>query len=256
MNFNMTKKLIEHHNIPSHLVDDYLNPSPKHLIIDKMLNMDQAVTVVFKAIKNKQSISIFSDVDCDGVTATAIMYNYLSNFTKNLSYFYSQRSEGHGINKVENVPKTDILIIVDSSTNDVQKCKEISENGTTVIILDHHQVEEYNPYAILVNPQQNGCSYPNKNISGAGIALKFCIAFDSVTNTKYSQKLFDLAAVGILADVMDMSELENRYIVSKGLNAIYNEGIKEIIKHKKLKDINSTSITLAFILIFYFFNHK
>lgn len=81
------------------------------------------------AIENGKMITIFADNDPDGICSTAIMYNYIKKFTKKVQYFHAQRSDGHGIEIAKHlVPSdTELLIIVDSSSNDVEACKELSE---------------------------------------------------------------------------------------------------------------------------------
>jgi single-stranded-DNA-specific exonuclease len=90
------------------------------------------------------------------------MYNYLSIHTNNVGYFSSERSEGHGISSgLDKIPEgTELLIILDSSSNESDECRLIQSKGIKVIILDHHQIDNDNPNCILVNPQQIDCFYP------------------------------------------------------------------------------------------------
>ncbi|MFL1672649.1 DHH family phosphoesterase [Paenibacillus dendritiformis] len=214
-------------------------------------NIEHASTRIRKAIHNNERISIFGDPDSDGVNATVIMYNYLNHFTNNVGYFHNQRSTGHGINTSKHlVPEDiDLLIIVDSSSNDVEETKEIASRGIDVIILDHHLVDTVNPYCILVNPQQGGCAYPNKHISGAVVAWKMCQVLDIEFNTKYSEELIDLAAIGLLGDQMNMLEYENRYIVKQGLSNIKNRGVKALLSafNKEKNKISSTDILYTIV---------
>jgi single-stranded-DNA-specific exonuclease len=194
-------------------------------------NIELARDRILEAIRNNEVISIFADVDNDGETATAIKYNYLSKFTDNVSYFHSQRSVGHGINSsMHLVPKgTQLLIIVDSSSNDTKECKILQDKGIDVIILDHHKIEEINPHCILVNPQQEDCPYPNKKVSGSVVAWKMTQVLDDALDSSYSNDYFDLAAIGLLGDQMNMLEYENRYIVQQGLDNVKNKGIKALL---------------------------
>lgn len=175
------------------------------------------------------------------------MYNNLKRFTDNVCYFHAQRSEGHSIDISEkDVPDgTELLIIIDSSTNSTESCKRISEKGIKIVVLDHHEQDEINDYCVLVNPQQSGCSYPNKHISGAVVAWKMCQVLDDYYNTNYSDDYYDVMAIGLQGDVMNMfTEYENRYIVHRGINNIKNIGITALLKEakKNCDKINSTEI--------------
>lgn len=177
------------------------------------------------------------------------MYNYLKNFTDNVVYFHGQRSWSHGINVAMHVvPKdTELLLIVDSSSNDFKECKELSERGMSIVILDHHLISHSNPYCkALVNPQQEGCEYENKYASGAVVCLKMCQVLDDSLNTKLSEEFLDIAGIALQGDMMrvDHTAKENRYILSSGLKNIRNKGLRYLIKEigLKLEKLSSTDI--------------
>lgn len=171
------------------------------------------------------------------------MVKYLRKFTDSVSYFYSQRSTGHGIQlSIDEVPKdTDLLIILDSSSNDADAIRQIKNSGIDIIVLDHHQIEVENPYCILVNPQQENCNYPNKSISGSVVTWKVCQTLDDYFQTNYADEYFDLVAIGLVGDVMSLMEYENRYIVSKGINNVRNIGIRALLEESK-KDQNRITV--------------
>ena len=217
-----------------------------------------------KAIENDENIVVSGDNDADGVTSTAIIIRYLrERMEKEIPYIYAERDWGHGIKEqlevgkknedrnenaernIDLIKESDLLIIVDSSSNDVDTCEKIiNEYGTDVIILDHHPVNKSEKTmkdigAILVNPQQKGCRYLNKSISGAGVVYKIVGLVEEIFDDGLidTEKFIDLAGIGIYADMMDMSILENRYIVSKGLLNINNMGVERILKSGKA-DLN------------------
>lgn len=241
-------KLAKINGIKMDKLDDFMNPKANSLHSPYLLkNIELARNMILEAIESEKQISIFGDPDCDGSTALAIMYNNLKQFTNNVCYFHGQRGLGHGIKTSMNlIPKdTDLLIIVDSSTSDVEECKKIREMGINIIILDHHPSEAENPYAIIVNPQLD--DYPNKNASGAVICWKMCQVIDDTLGTNYSEYLIDLAGIGCHADSMSMLEPENRYIVSEGLNRLNNLGLKAIldIKKRDMKELSTADISFA-----------
>lgn len=230
----------------------FLNPSPIDLNSPFMLdNMKLAVDTVINSIFNNKKIGIYADVDTDGVTSTAITYNYLKNFTDNIEILYHQRKDGHGV-KVENCinANVDLVIIVDSSTNSVEECKELREKGVDVIILDHHLAETDNPYAVIVNPQI--CSYPNKELSGAGVVFQFCRAMDEIMNTEYAFTQIELVAIGLIGDMMNVTQPETRYLIYEGLSKIRSQDRSPTLDIA-LKELNSwympNATDIAFSLV-------
>lgn len=232
-----------------HGIDDvqrFTNPTANELHDPYLLkNIDLARNRILKAMRDKEMISIYADVDFDGCSSCAIMYRYLRNFTENVTYFHAQRSDGHGIYQSKNdIPVgTQLLIIVDSSSDEVETCKEISERGIDIVILDHHEMKKTNNHCTLVNPQQHDCNYPNKNASGSLITWKMCQILDENLGEEYSWDYVDLAGTGVFSDQMSMLEFENRYIVKTALDNINNLGLKAALKvMDKQGELSTTDI--------------
>jgi single-stranded-DNA-specific exonuclease len=228
-------------------LEDWINPPSKYVHSPYMLsNIDLAVQRIIKAIHTQQKIQIVADIDTDGVCSTGIMYNYLKELTPNITYIHSQRSEGHGVETVLDKIQDDtqLVIIVDSSSNSVEACKELKEKEKDVIIIDHHKVDRINPYAILVNCQLNG--YPNKELSGSAMVYKVCQVLDEYLDIDMADNFLDLTAIGLVGDMMSVRDMENRYLIYNGINKINNLGIKEILKQSGVdfsEGITSTDIS-------------
>ena len=240
-NQDVLTKLVKINGIES--PNEFFKPSKKHLHGPELLgNIDNATDKIISAIKNNDLIGISFDVDYDGISAGSIMYRYLKNFTDNIYYMYPDGRE-HGIeyqtDKIK--PNKKLVIIVDSSTNSIDTCKELAEQGLELIILDHHQLDQgENKYATIVNPQL--CDYPNKEISGAGVVWKTIQVLDSKLNSNYNNNFIDLVGSALVADVMDMSVLENRYLVYQALDNIKNKGLKAILQIMKPNHIDSSTV--------------
>jgi len=206
-----------------HGVEDvfgFLNPSEDELNSPYLLeNIEDAVHLIADHVIRGCKIVIHIDQDNDGVNSGALTYSYLKNFTDNVSYIHSQREDGHGVEMSENLidDDTDLLIIIDSSSNSVDACKRISEKGIQIIIIDHHKIDIRNDFCILVNPQSQGCKYPNKNSSASVIAWQVIRVLDDYFSSSLSHNYISMAAIGLIGDVMSLKEDENRYIVSEGL---------------------------------------
>jgi single-stranded-DNA-specific exonuclease len=212
-------------------------------------NIEIARNKILNAIHNHKFISIYADIDCDGITAASIMYNYLRNFTDKVAYFHSQRSQGHSIDVGYELipPETELLIIVDSSTSSDKTCRMISEKGIDIIIIDHHEPENKNPYALIINPQLD--NYKNKNISGAGLAFKMIQVLDDTLASDTYMDFIDLAGIGLYGDAMSMREPENRYIVDQALKSITNPGIRALLTVTNKNMLNLTSTDLAYSIV-------
>lgn len=211
--------------------EHFFNPTEDDLLpLDSLLRIEDAFRRVDKAIKEDEKISILFDTDLDGTSSGAIITRYLKNFTNNIKTYIDEGKQ-HGLigQDIEKFHDVDLLIIVDSLDKDESQYKKLHESGTDIIILDHHAIKEiipYDKYAILVSSQRN---YGNPQLSGAGVTWKFCKYMDKQYLTGYADELADLAACGLVGDMMDMTVMENRYIVSKGLSKIYNPAIKKIV---------------------------
>lgn len=224
--------------------EHFFNPTEDDLLpLDSLLRIEDAFRRVDKAIKEDEKISILFDTDLDGTSSGAIITRYLKNFTSNIKTYIDEGKQ-HGLigQDIEKFHDVDLLIIVDSLDKDESQYKKLHESGTDIIILDHHAIKEiipYDKYAILVSSQRN---YGNPQLSGAGVTWKFCKYMDEQYLTGYADELADLAACGLVGDMMDMTVMENRYIVSKGLSKIYNPAIKKIMGGF---EFNSTAISFS-----------
>lgn len=256
-------------------IEDYqkfLNPTEEELHDPySMKNIQDASNRIIKAIDKNERIIVSYDPDADGLTATTIMLRYLKNYTDNVDYIYGERSDGHGITEMikvssldplkdadriehnksntDKIRNADLLILIDSSSNDVETCKFIKEKlNTDIIILDHHAIESKNPYALLVNPQQDECEYPNKYLSGAGVVFKTIQVMEDTLNQVDVWQYIDLVAVGLYADVMRLDILENRYLIMQGLRNMKNTGLVRILKGGKVNTYKMKGDAIGFTI--------
>ena len=199
--------------------DDILNP----LLLD---NIELAAKTLIKHIKENNQMFICVDPDCDGMTSAAIFINYLyklfPSYVINKVKYGLPKGKQHGVN-VNNIPLgTSLVVAIDSSSSSFEETKELKNKNIEVIVLDHHESEHVDENAIIVNNQL--CDYPTKSLSGAGIAFKFCSYLDSLLSEdkRYADELLDLAALGMIADMVSLKDFETRRIITKGLAAPKN----------------------------------
>ena len=213
----------------------FLNPGPEQLHAPaSLLDVHLAVSRIYQALEQHESILIFGDNDVDGVAATAILHSYLKRLDARVHYFIPDRLEdGYSLTPqaIEKIRQwgAELVITVDHGSTSVAGALALRREGIDLIITDHHRMGHDRPPAIaLVNPQQEDCGYPFAELSAAGVAYKLLCALDQhLTSINYwdargichtsPDYYLDLVA---LATVADMAPLlgENRILVKLGLD--------------------------------------
>ena len=216
-----------------------VNASAVH---DGMLlkNMIRGLNMLHWHIQNNSKIHIIDDVDVDGLTSGAIIDNYILNINPNIIITHSMNDNKiHGI-VVKNLEEYNfnLLIVPDAGSSDIKQCKELVETrDVDILIVDHHELEEDNPYAVVINFQDG--QYPNITLSGAGVVYKFIKEYDKKYGFNFSDNYLDLVAIGMIADSMDLRNYETRHLAIEGLKSINNEFMKQfLVKNKVLEGEN------------------
>lgn len=227
------ERVLTNRGIKKEDIQHYLNTNHFDLINPSALdNIDIATKLLISHIKKGSKMFLIPDVDVDGFTSSAIFINYLytlfpSYVLNNISYDLHTGKQ-HGI-ELDMIPDdTDIVVMIDASSNDYEQHRILKERGIDVLVIDHHEAPSVSSDAIVVNNQM--CNYPNKTLCGAGVVFKFISYMDSLLGIHNADKFYDLAALGEIADVMDLRNFETRYIVSKGLDNITNPFFKSMVK--------------------------
>lgn len=253
---NFLESLLRLRGIENYL--EYLNPKSEDLCNPYDLdNISEAADLLLEKLEDKTN-EIYFIVDCDqdGYTSSAMLWNYIKNQYPDAKLSYKiHTGKQHGledmIDGIENSgEKIDLLIVPDAGSNDYEYHERLAQMGIPIIVLDHHEAEKYSKHAIVVNNQLS-VNYPNKYLSGAGVVYKFLEVLDDKLGIQQADNYLDLAAVGIVGDMMSMTTIENRYIVSKGLSDIKNNCIEEIINKQSfsIKDKDHiTPITVSFYI--------
>lgn len=217
-------------------VDKWLNANKDDIYSPFLFpreKVNKAIKFLKDAIDDNWHLAVLIDSDVDGFTSAAIAINFLTEIKPDLKIDYIfHKNKGHGINDCFNdIPRdVDLLLTPDSSTNDIKELKELSKEGIKVLVADHHEsLETYEDENVVVINNQI-CDYPNKDFSGAGVMWDICRAFEETYHIGNAWRLIDLAALGILSDMMDFRSLETRAVIQEGLKNITNEFFKLICK--------------------------
>lgn len=269
MNFMPNEKelleiLLTNRGIKKEDWDKFLNPSYEEHIYDPFLmkNMERAVVRIFEATEAGEKIVIYSDYDCDGIPAAVIINDFFKKIGyKNFSIYIPDRhDEGYGLHKeaINDFIKDEIklLITFDLGITAIEEVALALANGIDVIITDHHLPQDDLPqaYAIL-NPKQNGCDYPDKNLCGAGIAFKLIQALVRKygeywkIHNGWDKWLLDMASLATLSDQVPLLD-ENRTIAYYGLKVLRKgkrPGLFEIFNRSgiSVSKLNEEDITFT-----------
>lgn len=233
----------------------------------KMKDMERAVQILQKKIAQKKKIRIIGDYDIDGVTATCILLKGLKRLNANVDTYIPDRvKDGYGMHE-QLIDKAledgiDTILTCDNGIAAAAEIEYAKKEGLTVIVTDHHDIpfrdtEDGRIWIIpkadaVVNPKQNDCLYPNKNICGAVVAWKLIWALYERLGID-SDEIWDfleLAAIATVGDVMDLQG-ENRIIVKEGLKKLSStsfEGLKALICVNNLEGAEITAYHVGFVV--------
>lgn len=155
------------------------------------------------------------------------LYMLFPSFVQNNITYRVHEGKQHGI-LPDTIPEdVNLVIALDSSSNDYSEHEYLKKNGIDVLVIDHHEAEKISEYACVINNQL--CDYPTKSLSGVGMVYKFCSYIDELMNVSYADNILDLVALGMLADMMDLRDFETKHLVNKGLKQIKNPFFKTMI---------------------------
>ena len=190
-------------------------------------DMDKAVERIDLAIDGGEKIAVYGDYDADGVTATALMCEYLQmNGADVVPYIPDRNSEGYGLNceAIRSLCEmgVSLIITVDNGISAIEEAKYIKELGMDLVITDHHKAGEVIPDAVaVVNPHRADCPSAFKHFAGVGVAFKLVCALCGDGEQALSM-FADLVTIGTVGDIVSLTG-ENRLIVKYGLRML-NEG--------------------------------
>ncbi|SDN46044.1 single-stranded-DNA-specific exonuclease RecJ [Alkalicoccus daliensis] len=217
-----------------------------------MKDMEKAVNRIKEAIASEEKILIFGDYDADGVTSTSLLYSVLRKLGADAGFYVPNRfTEGYGPNepafrhaKDEGVS---LIVTVDTGISGNHEAEVAKEIGIDLIITDHHEPPPQVPDGFaVINPKQEDCSYPFKELAGAGVAFKLSHALLGEIPKEY----YDLAAVGTIADLVPLLG-ENRIIAAKGLRAmqsVLRPGLKALLHKAGAEQADIDEETIGFLI--------
>ncbi|MBQ3524512.1 MAG: single-stranded-DNA-specific exonuclease RecJ [Clostridia bacterium] len=216
----VSRGITEYEDVEEFFETDFSFCDP-YLIVD----MEKCVDRINLALEKGERICVFGDYDADGVTATALMYSYLSNKGADVMYYIPDRvTEGYGMNCSAidklNEQGVKLIVTVDNGISAIEEIDYANSLGIETVVTDHHQVGETLPNAVaVIDPHREDCNVHFKEWAGVGVAFKVVCALEKGDYSEILNEYADIIAVGTVADVVDLKD-ENRAIVKYGVAKI------------------------------------
>jgi len=227
--------------------------------------MNEAVTRLRQAIRQREPIAVYGDFDADGVTATALLVETLSALGAQVEPYIPHRvDEGYGLNEeaLRELAQRGIKVVVTVDCG-IRATDEIAHGcglGLDIIVTDHHSPgEELPPATAAINPKQSDCRYPFKKLAGVGLAFKLAQALLRVNRQTPvargkadldEEDLLDLVALGTVADLAPLLG-ENRALVRRGLEKLNQPqrlGLQALIFQAGVRPGQITASTIGYVL--------
>lgn len=202
-----------------------------------MKGMEKAVDRIVRALDHER-IFVFGDYDVDGITGVSMLYLFLKEQGAEVTFYIPDRiQEGYGLSEIgvreaERKGAT-LMITVDCGITATHEVNLANQLGIDVIVTDHHEQGQNLPNALaILNPKQEGCPYPFKELAGVGVTFKLIqgLCQRLGLNEEYTQQYLDLVALGSSADIVPLLD-ENRILVKFGLeklNRLERPGIRAL----------------------------
>lgn len=254
-----TQKLLDWYEINTSEQRRFFDPLTEDLHSPWLMSgMTDATTRIQTAILNQEKIMVYGDFDTDGITSTAILVHGLKQLGAQVSWRIPDREkDSHGLKDslIDEITLTgtQLLITCDCGINDQTQVQHAEDLGINVIITDHHEPDpnRFPSTAIaVINPHLNQCQYPEKNLSGAGVAYKLIQALaekhftSSQTQNSWLKRYLELATIGMIADCMPLTG-EVRTLCQQGLNQLNQTrwpALKQFFTELNLEHIDEDTI--------------
>jgi len=241
----------------------FLSPDYERHVHDPFLmkGMERAVLRVLYAIEHKEPIVIYSDYDCDGIPGGVLLHDFFNmiGYENVSNYIPHRHEEGYGVNEKAISALVDggakLIITVDCGITDVSPIAYAQGRNVDVIVTDHHLPGEVLPPAhVVLNPKQEGDTYPEPMLCGSGVAFK--LVQGVLSRNRFSLKegkekwLLDMVGLATIADMVPLRG-ENRVFAHFGLAVLRKSprpGLQKLCRKMKVNQRYLTEDDIGFML--------
>lgn len=256
MRHPILERLLEERGVAD--VEAFLNPGyEKRPDPFLMKDMEAAVSRILRAIEHGEKIAAWTDYDCDGIPAGALLADFFRMIGYPLRSYIPERSEGYGLNetgiallKEEGIS---LIITADVGITNIAEVAFANELGIDVIVSDHHLPgSELPPAVAVLNPHRADSTYPFKELCGTGVAFKLvegvlmCNRFGVAPGRE--KWLLDLVALATVADMVELTG-ENRTLARFGLVVLQKgrrKGLRALLDAMRVPLQSVTEDDIAF----------
>jgi single-stranded-DNA-specific exonuclease len=235
----------------------FLDPSLERLNPPfELPDLETAAARLGRAVRRGEPVAVYGDYDADGITATALLHQFLRELGLNcFPYIPDRLTQGYGLNLEglqELAAQAQLVVTVDCGISDAQEVAWAKTQGLEVIITDHHEIPPELPDALaVVNPKRLGHAYPFSELAGVGVALLLVLGVRADLRAEgwFRQRrepnlrsYLDLVALGTAADVVPLVG-ENRILVRQGLKVLEESRRPGIIALKEVAQLEGKPIS-------------
>jgi single-stranded-DNA-specific exonuclease len=248
----VTARLIRNRDIVGNReIEEYLHGDISMLHSPLLMkNMGRAAEILGSKIADGAHIRVIGDYDIDGIMSSYILKRGLSELGASVDLTIPDRiQDGYGVSdsmiRKAHAEGIDTVVTCDNGISASDQVKLAKSLGMTVIVTDHHEVLKAPEADAVVDPKQEGDSYPYKNLCGAAIAWKLIQAMGGKT-----EDLLQYAAFATVGDIVDLTG-ENRIIVKEGLERIRhtdNLGLRKLMAVNGLRPEAVDPYSIGFVL--------
>ena len=230
-------------------------------------DMEKAVSILNEKIRLGNKIRVIGDYDVDGICASYILKRGLTLCNADVDVVIPHRmKDGYGINEQmiteAHEEGIDTIVTCDNGIAAYTTIEYANSLGITCIVTDHHEVpyemtQEGKQYILppakaVIDPKQEDCTYPYKNICGAVVAWKLVLKLweNYPVTEEERREVLEFAGIATVCDVMELLD-ENRIIVKEAIKSMKNSanpGLRALIKVHDIQPENLASYHLGFVL--------
>jgi len=248
---SLVSRLLYNRGITDHSGAEIFLKADKRLAIDpfSVPDMHQAVNRVYKALLSGEKIAIYGDFDADGITATALLVQGLSELGGDVvPYIPHRMQEGYGLRipALEKLHKQGVTLVitVDTGITAFAEIERARKMGMEILVTDHHvPLAELPPAGIIVDPKRTDSDCPFKEFAGVGVAYKRMEGL--LSGGGHDDLLNSSLELVTLGTITDMSPLisENRYWVKSGLRLLHRTRRIGLVELMNIAGIEKSRLT-------------
>lgn len=226
-------------------------------------DVEKGVQRVLEAIAKGERVCLYGDYDADGVSATALMVNFLTRAGANVLAHLPERKEGYGLNPESlrglRAQGLGLLICLDCGSANSEEIHWALDQGIDTIVIDHHELDDPLPPALaLINPKRRDSRFPTRELAACGVAFFFLLALRRAMHGRgllnqhiNLKRELDIVTVGTMGDMVPLTK-DNRIITRFGMDIMRKQPrtwLRSFFAKKLISSQNLDEYALNFVIV-------